>query len=448
MADQKHTRATQVFLSYSRHNRDLASEFNISLETYGFDVVYDQEDIASGEPWEARLSNLINEADTTICLISQKWIDSDVCGRELAIALQRGRRVLPVMVEQIDPASVRSELASLQFIFLQGEGRSYAKCIAELVDALNTDVEWVREQSRLLNWASDWAAAGKSEALRLRGEALEAAIAWRTKDTPRDVKVLPLVSEFIGFSEECEDNDQRRRLRNRIRVILLGAVALLGTLGSITAFILLDLQRTKDELQESDNSLFASTVGAQTCDDSCSPSADVTRPPRTRMRSIESPSPQVRGRAPAGVASSPPPPPPPASESQTVSEGDQQAADRLVDQLNSGDRDTRIQAGQSVANALRGANNAAILRALVKQLQRPARDALSASGRFNILYMINLSDGWGAAGIEPDLRAAIDDISARQKDGVAVGNQTGDCLAKIEQRLGGDDSVSRRCGGL
>lgn len=439
MADQRQTRPTQVFLSYSRFNRDLASEFNISLETYGFDVVYDQEDIASGEPWEARLSSLINEADTTICLISQKWIDSDVCGRELAIALERGRRVLPVMVEQIDPATLRPELASLQFIFLKGEGKTYAKCVAELVEALNTDVEWVREQSRLLNLASDWVGAGKSEALRLRGEALEAAIAWRAKDTPRDVKVLPLVSEFIGFSEECEVADHRQKLRNRIRVILLGAVALVGALGSITALVLLDLERTKDELQESDNSLFASSVGAQTCDQSC-----VERPLITRStRDGDASPPPTRGLTPGGVAASPAP----AAGPAVVSEGEQQAAERLVAQLNSDDRDTRIQAGQRVANTLREADNAAVLRALVKQLERPARDALSASGRFNILYMINLSDGWRTAGIEPDLRGVIEDIKSRQNEGVAVGNQTRDCLTKIEQRLAGDNTVSRRCGG-
>ncbi|MEM9180619.1 MAG: toll/interleukin-1 receptor domain-containing protein [Pseudomonadota bacterium] len=433
MVDQGHTRPTQVFLSYSRYNRDLANEFNISLETYGFDVVYDQEDIASGEPWEARLSSLINEADTTICLISQKWIDSDVCGQELAIALERGRRVLPVMVEQIDPATLRPELASLQFIFLKGEGRSYARCVAELVEALNTDVEWVREQSRLLNLASDWARAGKSDALRLRGEALASAMDWRAKDIPRDVKVLPLVSEFIGFSEEREGADQRQRLRNRIRVILLAAVAMLGVLGSITALVLLDLERTKVELQESDNSLFASSVGAQSCDQSC---------------------PSVPGAAgPDVVAASPAPPTrslgaaPSSAGSGSVSTAEQKAADDLVARLNSTDRDTRIQAGQRVANALRETDNAAVLRSLVKQLERPARDALSASGRFNILYMINLSDGWEQAEIESDLRAAIVDIKERSNAGVAIGNQTRDCLTKIDRRLDGDDTTSRRCGG-
>lgn len=433
MVDQGHTRPTQVFLSYSRHNRDLANEFNISLETYGFDVVYDQEDIASGEPWEARLSSLINEADTTICLISQKWIDSDVCGQELAIALERGRRVLPVMVEQIDPATLRPELASLQFIFLKGEGRSYARCMAELVEALNTDVEWVREQSRLLNLASDWARAGKSDALRLRGEALASAMDWRARDLPRDVKVLPLVSEFIGFSEEREGADQRQRLRNRIRVILLAAVAMLGVLGSITALVLLDLERTKVELQESDNSLFASSVGAQGCDQSC---------------------PSVPGAAgPDVVAASPAPPSrslgaaPSSAGSGSVSAAEQKAADDLVARLNSTDRDTRIQAGQRVANALRETDNAAVLRSLVKQLERPARDALSASGRFNILYMINLSDGWERAEIESDLRAAILDIKERANAGVAIGNQTRDCLTKIDRRLDGDDTASRRCGG-
>ena len=433
MVDQGHTRPTQVFLSYSRYNRDLANEFNISLETYGFDVVYDQEDIASGEPWEARLSSLINEADTTICLISQKWIDSDVCGQELAIALERGRRVLPVMVEQIDPATLRPELASLQFIFLKGEGRSYARCVAELVDALNTDVEWVREQSRLLNLASDWARAGKSDALRLRGEALASAMDWRARDIPRDVKVLPLVSEFIGVSEEREGADQRQRLRNRIRVILLAAVAMLGVLGSITALVLLDLERTKDELQESDNSLFASSVGAQGCDQSC-PNVPAAAGPDVVAASPAPPS-RSLGAAPSSAGSG------------SVSAAEQKAADDLVARLNSTDRDTRIQAGQRVANALRETDNAAVLRSLVKQLERPARDALSASGRFNILYMINLSDGWERAEIESDLRAAIVDIKDRANAGVAIGNQTRDCLTKIDRRLDGDDTTSRRCGG-
>ncbi len=433
MVDQGHTRPTQVFLSYSRHNRDLANEFNISLETYGFDVVYDQEDIASGEPWEARLSSLINEADTTICLISQKWIDSDVCGQELAIALERGRRVLPVMVEQIDPATLRPELASLQFIFLKGEGRSYARCVAELVEALNTDVEWVREQSRLLNLASDWARAGKSDALRLRGEALASAMDWRARDIPRDVKVLPLVSEFIGFSEEREGADQRQRLRNRIRVILLAAVAMLGVLGSITALVLLDLERTKVELQESDNSLFASSVGAQSCDQSC-PNVPAAAGPDVVAASPAPPS-RSLGAAPSSAGSG------------SVSAAEQKAADDLVARLNSNDRDTRIQAGQRVANALRETDNAAVLRSLVKQLERPARDALSASGRFNILYMINLSDGWERAEIESDLRAVIVDIKDRANAGVAIGNQTRDCLTKIDRRLDGDDTASRRCGG-
>lgn len=433
MVDQGHTRPTQVFLSYSRYNRDLANEFNISLETYGFDVVYDQEDIASGEPWEARLSSLINEADTTICLISQKWIDSDVCGQELAIALERGRRVLPVMVEQIDPATLRPELASLQFIFLKGEGRSYARCVAELVDALNTDVEWVREQSRLLNLASDWARAGKSDALRLRGEALASAMDWRARDIPRDVKVLPLVSEFIGVSEEREGADQRQRLRNRIRVILLAAVAMLGVLGSITALVLLDLERTKDELQESDNSLFANSVGAQGCDQSC-PNVPAAAGPDVVAASPAPPS-RSLGAAPSSAGSG------------SVSAAEQKAADDLVARLNSTDRDTRIQAGQRVANALRETDNAAVLRSLVIQLERPARDALSASGRFNILYMINLSDGWERAEIESDLRAAIVDIKDRANAGVAIGNQTRDCLTKIDRRLDGDDTASRRCGG-
>ncbi|MEM7639315.1 MAG: hypothetical protein AAF269_09645, partial [Pseudomonadota bacterium] len=226
---------------------------------------------------------------------------------------------------------------------------------------------------------------------------------------------------------------QRQRLRNRIRVILLAAVAMLGVLGSITALVLLDLERTKDELQESDNSLFANSVGAQGCDQSC-PNVPAAAGPDVVAASPAPPS-RSLGAAPSSAGSG------------SVSAAEQKAADDLVARLNSTDRDTRIQAGQRVANALRETDNAAVLRSLVIQLERPARDALSASGRFNILYMINLSDGWERAEIESDLRAAIVDIKDRANAGVAIGNQTRDCLTKIDRRLDGDDTASRRCGG-
>ena len=427
MTDTAPTRRTQVFLSYSRHDRVIAEEIKISLETCGFEVVYDQEDIASGEPWEPRLRSLIDSADTTVCVLTENWIASTECVKELGIAEERGRRVLPVVPEGLDFAKAPPELASRQFILFYGEGKSFARGIADLVDALNTDLDWVRQQSRLLALASDWDASGQSDALRLRGESLEAAKDWMALEAPRDVKVLPLVATFIAASEDGEQDDQRQKLRGRLRQIALGALAVIGLLGAGAATLWGELRTSELELQIAENDAFAATVGAPDCGAFCATTPE-PGPPDT---------------APAEEGPAVPEEP----ELAIVTEGEQTAANTLVSNLDDSDRAVRLQAGQQVADALRTNNDPAILRALVGQLKRPARDTLSASGRFNMLYMLNSSGGWAEAGVSDDVADVVKDIKAREADGVAVGPQTQDCVDKLQARVDGQTETSRRCGG-
>ena len=117
----------------------------------------------------------------------------------------------------------------------------------------------------------------------------------------------------------------------------------------------------------------------------------------------------------------------------------------LVARLDAPDRLERMQAGQEVANALRDSQDPNILRALVEQLESPQAEQLSSPGRFNMLYMLNLSDGWGTAGIEEDMRRALTQMQSNSD--IYIGNQTRDCINNLEQRLSGNTSVPRTCGG-
>jgi len=121
-------------------------------------------------------------------------------------------------------------------------------------------------------------------------------------------------------------------------------------------------------------------------------------------------------------------------------------ASALVERLNSSERTTRLAAGQEVADTLRETNDPEILRALVDQLQPPKAGQLSSSGRFNMLYMLNGSEGWEAAGISDDLGQALSNLNTSGKFGAT--SQTGDCIAKLERRLAGNEDTPRTCGGL
>lgn len=226
-----------VFLSYSRRDGAFVEELRISLETYGFNVLYDQEDIAHGEPWEPRLRSLITQADTTVAVVSPAWIDSRECVKELDIALALGRRVIPVVNEPLDSMRIPDVLARLQYVFFYKDGRrAYARGVADLIEALRGDAGWVREQTRLMMLASEWEEARKSKALLMRGEALKRAQAWLAGPVPDHLAVLPAVRAYVSASEAGEVADERQKLRGRIWQVALGGVAIAAVLGAGMAF--------------------------------------------------------------------------------------------------------------------------------------------------------------------------------------------------------------------
>ncbi len=437
-----------VFVSYSRIDTPFVEEVRVSLETYGFDVVYDQQDIASGEPWEPRLHSLIGDADTTVCVISQAWIASRECVKELDIALKLGRRVIPVIKESIEPSRIPAPLARLQFVFFHGEKHTYARGVDDLIKALRDDIGWVREQSRFLALASDWGAANRSGALLLRGEALERARAWIDGPAPQHVHVLPVVAEFIGQSEIGQVADERRKLRGRIWQVTLGALAVIALLGVGLAFSVADASRARTAEAEQ-KTLAAIADAAKARAEAETLKADIAAfqavsreaagPVATATTTVETepslaeaaPSAPAPGRAPASA------------EPATVSA----SAARLVAELNAADRSKRLAAGQAVAGLVRSDAPDAVIAELVKELEPPRLQALSAPGRFNVLYTLNLADGarLRAAGGQR-LSEALAQIATRAEAGIAIGDQTGDCINSLDEKLAGRPGVAA-CGG-
>jgi hypothetical protein len=87
--------------------------------------------------------------------------------------------------------------------------------MSQLVEALSSNLEWLREHTRLLLRATEWETGGKAESRLLSGSDIVAAKAWaaqRPKDAPEPTA---LHVEFIRASEEAQDARlavQRRQL--------------------------------------------------------------------------------------------------------------------------------------------------------------------------------------------------------------------------------------------
>lgn len=122
---------------------------------------------------------------------------------------------------------------------------------------------------------------------------------------------------------------------------------------------------------------------------------------------------------------------------------------QMISDLNAGTSQTRLAAGQLVANALRTDQRQAVIAALIHELESPQVDKLTATGRFNILYQLNTLPAWEDAAEAARLSAAIAEIETRATapvSPVAIGGQTRDCLDKLKTRLSGGEAPGR-CGG-
>src|SRR4029450_3168407 len=98
MAERGAGEKLKVFISYSRKDSAaFADELLAGLEGAGFAPFLDRHDIVPGEPWEARLSGLIEQSDTVVFVVSPEAVKSEQCTWEVDRTLEVSKRLLPVI---------------------------------------------------------------------------------------------------------------------------------------------------------------------------------------------------------------------------------------------------------------------------------------------------------------------------------------------------------------
>jgi A/G-specific adenine glycosylase len=209
----------RVFLSYSRDDIDFADQLVAALETTGFDVTLDRHGITGGEDFQRRLGSLIREADTVVFLLSPSSAASGMCAWEVAEAVQLGKRILPVVCRALDGTEPPATLKNLDYVFFYAEpkvlGSGFGHGLQRLVAALNTDLDWLREHTRLLARAGEWHSAGRLENRMLSGADIAAAKDWAAKRPKGAPEPTALQLEYIRASEGAQDvrlNVERQRL--------------------------------------------------------------------------------------------------------------------------------------------------------------------------------------------------------------------------------------------
>lgn len=192
-----------IFVSYSRTDVSFANELVAGLEfDGGFDVSIDRHSIKSGEDWRGRLGRLIEAADTIVFILSPASAQSEICGWEVDEANRLKKRILPVLHLPLGTVKPPPALGAINYVdFTQSP--TLIAGIKGLATALRTDLDWLRESTRLLTLALDWERSDRRKNRLLSGEDIVEAKQWLAV-LPEGEEVTELHRDFIKASEENE----------------------------------------------------------------------------------------------------------------------------------------------------------------------------------------------------------------------------------------------------
>jgi WD40 repeat protein len=203
-----------VFISYSRKDMAFADRLDAALTQRGFDTKIDREEVYAFERWWDRIRSLITEADTVVFVLSPHAVASEVCAKEVEFAAALNKRFAPIVCRRVADDAVPQALRELNFIYFEDEER-FEHGMAELAEALVTNIDWVRKHTEYGALAQRWTASGAS-GLLLRTPVLEEAERWIASRPANAPSPTEATQAFIAES---------RRAATRRRSILSVSLA-------------------------------------------------------------------------------------------------------------------------------------------------------------------------------------------------------------------------------
>jgi hypothetical protein len=181
-----------VFISYGRDDIDFVDQLDETLPLGGFATSVDRHGISGGEEWQVTLGGFVRNA---------------------------AKRIIPVSCRPLDGVAPPKVLAQRTYIFFYHEpkspGSGLGDGLRQLVAALNTDLDWPIEHTRLLQPEIEWEAGECSANPFLSVDDVAAAKTWvgqRPKDRPE------LADLHLALLRATKDEETTRIIAERRRL--------------------------------------------------------------------------------------------------------------------------------------------------------------------------------------------------------------------------------------
>jgi WD40 repeat protein len=216
---------SDVFISYSRKDKAFVQALHSALESHNQDTWVDWTDILPTADWWQEIQHGIEAANTFVFVISPDSVISKVCWDEIEHSVKHNKRMVPIVRrEGFDTEQLHSALSRHNWLFFR-EGDEFDKAFLDLIDALDTDLDYIRVHTRLLVKAIDWDKQEQNDSFLLRGKELEDSEQWLLRGNGKTPQPTELQRVYIATSRQAEITRQRAETRRR-RTVTAALMAL------------------------------------------------------------------------------------------------------------------------------------------------------------------------------------------------------------------------------
>lgn len=244
-----------AFISYCRKDKPFVQRLHETLVVNGRDIWVDWEDIPLTADWWAEIQEGIEGSNAFIFIISPDSVASKVCNQELEHALKHNKRLIPLVYRECE--SSPPSISHLNWLFFR-EADDFEAAAANLLAAMDTDLDWTKAHTRLTQRAVEWAREERNHSYLLYGDDLAQAEEMLTV-TAKNPALNQLQRDYILVSQQQQaadllhdleqaralaETEKRRReeaqqytaqLRRR-SLVIIGALVLVIGVGLLALF--------------------------------------------------------------------------------------------------------------------------------------------------------------------------------------------------------------------
>ncbi|MDW7695829.1 TIR domain-containing protein [Flammeovirgaceae bacterium SG7u.111] len=201
-----------AFFAYDDNDLAIVREINQELQKSGTTTWLDKQDMKPGSDLRESLQEGIELSDNVIFVISKRSVVSEICLEDLCYATSLGKRIIPIICENVDKEHLPKELSNLNSIDLTDNDPNKVKIakkdksdfdrdMDELMIQLEDDREYFHKHKQLLVQALKWERMGESDSFLLRGTNLLQSQEWLDEGKHRKVNApTSLHDKFIATS--------------------------------------------------------------------------------------------------------------------------------------------------------------------------------------------------------------------------------------------------------